>query len=60
MYAARFPAQAAGSEDCKELWVPAEDLDEFNRHIVGAIEAIAEYRNGVRVQSASADGDDDA
>ena len=27
-----------------ELWVPAEDLEEFNRHIVGAIEVIAEYR----------------
>jgi hypothetical protein len=27
-----------------ELWVPAEELDEFNRHIVGKIEIVAEFR----------------
>lgn len=25
-------------------WIPAEDLDEFNRHIVGTIEVVAKYR----------------
>ena len=32
-----------------ELWVPAEDLDEFNRHIQGEIRIVAEYRDGERV-----------
>ena len=27
----------------QELWVPAEELDEFNRNIVGLIEVIAEF-----------------
>lgn len=27
----------------KELWVPAEELDEFNRHIIGQIRVIEEY-----------------
>jgi hypothetical protein len=27
----------------QELWIPAEDLPEMNRNIVGLIEVIAEY-----------------
>jgi hypothetical protein len=27
----------------RELWVPAEELDEFNRHIVGRIEVTCEF-----------------
>lgn len=27
-----------------EYWIPAEGLEEFNRHIVGSIEVIAEHR----------------
>jgi len=26
-----------------ELWIPAEDLADLNRHIVGLIEVIAEF-----------------
>ncbi len=26
-----------------ELWVPAEELDNFNSHIVGVIEVIKEF-----------------
>ena len=55
-YASRFPEQLAGGKDCPELWVPAEKLEEFNRHIRGRIEIIAEYRNGVRNEDAHADG----
>jgi hypothetical protein len=43
-YAARFPVQSVGGPECTELWVPAEELDEFNRQIVGDIEVIAEFR----------------
>jgi hypothetical protein len=55
-YASRFPEQLAGGKDCQELWVPAEELEEFNRHIKGQIEVVAEYRNGGRVEDAHADG----
>ena len=34
----RYDEQTVGSRDLHvELWIPADDLDEFNDHIVGAI-----------------------
>ena len=39
----RYSVQVVGSSAHKELWVPAEDLAELNRNIVGEIEVIAEY-----------------
>jgi hypothetical protein len=43
-FVARYPVQTVGGSIHKELWVPAEDLAELNRHIVGLIEVIAEYK----------------
>src|SRR5262249_20984673 len=43
-FAKRYPPQTVGSSVHRELWVPAEDLTEFNGHIVGLIEVIAEFR----------------
>ena len=43
-YVARFPVQTAGARQHQELWVPAEELDEFNRHIVGKITITDVYR----------------
>ena len=42
-YLTRFDVQHAGSNSSLEYWIPAEDLDEFNRHIVGTIEVVASY-----------------
>ncbi len=42
-YAKRFPVQVVGGRQHEELWVPAEELDEFNRHIVGKIKIVAAY-----------------
>lgn len=39
----RYPVQTVGAADHQELWVPAEDLEDFNRHIVGPIEVVAGY-----------------
>src|SRR4051812_38552910 len=36
-FASRYPVQVAGGRQHRELWVPAEELDDFNRHIVGGI-----------------------
>ena len=42
-YLERFPEQQVGDKTHRELWVPAEELDEFNRHIVGKIRVVREY-----------------
>ena len=39
-FSQRYPVQFAGGRSHEELWVPAEELPEFNRHIVGRIEVI--------------------
>ena len=43
-FSGRYPVQTVGSAIHQELWIPAEDLTEMNRHIVGLIEVIAEYK----------------
>lgn len=43
-YLKQFPIQHAGSSKHLELWVPAEELERFNEHIVGMIEVIHEFR----------------
>ncbi len=42
--ARRYPVRRVGAGHAEELWVPAEELAEFNRNIVGRIEVIAEFR----------------
>jgi hypothetical protein len=42
-YASRFPVQVAGSRRHRELWVPAEELDEFNANIVDAIRVVEAF-----------------
>ncbi len=39
-YLQKFEPQNVGGEGIDELWIPAEELAEFNRHIVGKIEII--------------------
>ncbi|MET8845040.1 hypothetical protein ABZW67_33710 [Streptomyces rubiginosohelvolus] len=40
----RYPVQQAGGRTILELWVPAEELDDFNAHIVGEIQVVHELR----------------
>ena len=43
-YAACFPVQTVGTRGRHdELWVLAEELAEFNTHIVGQIEVVAKF-----------------
>jgi hypothetical protein len=44
-YLARFPVQQVGDRLHQELWVPAEELETFNRHILGPIELIHRFGN---------------
>jgi hypothetical protein len=39
-----YEIQQVGGRGILEYWIPAEDLDEFNRNIVGLIEVVAQYR----------------
>ena len=59
-YVAGFQKEVAGGRECQELWVPAEELDNFNHHIQGMIEVVAEYQDGVRVEDAHAKERDNA
>ncbi|WP_328954113.1 ADP-ribosylation/crystallin J1 [Kitasatospora purpeofusca] len=43
-FLSRYPVRQAGGRTILELWVPAEELEEFNRHIVGRIEVVHEFR----------------
>lgn len=43
-FMSRYPIQTVGGSRHTEWWVPAEDLEDLNRHIVGLIEVIGEYR----------------
>lgn len=42
-FLAKYPVQVVGNSTHQELWIPAADLAEFNRNIVGKIEVIAEF-----------------
>lgn len=42
-FLARYAVQTVGGSVHQELWVPAEELEEFNDNIVGLIELIAEF-----------------
>jgi hypothetical protein len=43
-YVNKFDIQNVGGEIHNELWVPAEELEEFNNNIVGLIEVTKEFR----------------
>jgi hypothetical protein len=43
-YLKRFERRTVGGAIHQEYWIPAKELAEFNRHIVGKIETIAEFR----------------
>jgi len=42
-YVSRFEPKQVGGAEHVELWVPAEELEEFNRHIVGPIRVVREF-----------------
>ena len=36
-YISQFPVQTVGTSYHQELWIPAEEMENFNRHIIGTI-----------------------
>ena len=43
-FAAKYEIHQVGGAHHLEWWIPAEELEELNDHIVGEIELIGEYR----------------
>jgi hypothetical protein len=43
-YLSQYPVQKVGGDIHTEHWIPAEDLPEFNRNIVGQIAVTTEFR----------------
>lgn len=39
-----YEVHIAGSSKHKEYWIPARDLDQFNKNIIGAIGVLREFR----------------
>jgi tetratricopeptide (TPR) repeat protein len=42
-YISQFEKHAVGESQQQEFWIPAEELEEFNRHIVGHINVVEAY-----------------
>jgi hypothetical protein len=42
-FVSKYPVQTVGGRLHTELWVPAEELAEFNRNIIGRIEVTREF-----------------
>ena len=42
-YGRLFPVQVVGDRNDQELWVPAEELNTFNRHIQGNIRVLSSF-----------------
>jgi hypothetical protein len=43
-FLSKYPVHVVGGSEHREYWIPAEELEEFNDHIVGGIEVIHEFR----------------
>jgi hypothetical protein len=46
-FLSRYPVRRAGTDRHLEYWIPAEDLEEFNRNLIGRIEVTATYHTRV-------------
>ena len=44
IYLSKYEIQTVGGSVHQEYWIPAEELPEFNRNIVGRIEVVSEFR----------------
>ena len=47
-FMAQFPVKQVGDSRHRELWIPAERLEELNENIIGEIEVIAEFTSSAK------------
>jgi hypothetical protein len=43
VYLLKYPVQNVGGEIHNELWIPANELDEFNNNIIGPIRVVCSF-----------------
>jgi hypothetical protein len=43
-FLSHYQVRQVGGQTILEYWIPAEELDEFNDHLVGLIEVVHEFR----------------
>jgi hypothetical protein len=44
-FLSKYPTKTVGAQSVHEVyWIPAEDLDAFNKNIVGMIEVVCEFQ----------------
>ena len=43
-YIRQFPVQHAHERDRRALWIPAEELDILNQHLIGDVRVLASYQ----------------
>lgn len=46
-FLSRYPVQIVGGHEHTEHWIPAEELEEFNRHILGPITITRTYPESI-------------
>ena len=42
-YLERFDVHVVGADEHRELWIPAEELEGFNAHVVGTIDVVEHF-----------------
>tara|TARA_R110002096_G_scaffold42893_6_gene115357 strand:+ start:205 stop:588 length:384 start_codon:yes stop_codon:yes gene_type:complete len=57
-YVGQFEEQVVGGNQHRELWIPAEALEEFNRHIVGPIEVTQSFGTDSKSDDRGGDNED--
>ena len=45
-FLSRYAIQTAGANVHQEYWIPADDLAEYNRHLIGQIEIVSSFGPG--------------
>ena len=48
-YLARFKIQQVGGSNHLEYWIPADELETFNHHIIGVIHVIHEFSSNDKI-----------
>ena len=46
-YLRQFPVKQVGDSQHRELWIPADSLEDLNDNIIGEIEVIAEFAGSI-------------
>jgi hypothetical protein len=43
-FLARYSVKTVAASIHQEHWIPADELDEFNQHVIGSIEVVASFQ----------------